>query len=200
MRRWTDEELAEAVASGTSRSDAIGRLGLAPRSGGTHAHIKKRIGELGLDTSHWNPWGTKRDDQTIVEATANCTNLSEVTRYLGCSNGRPRQQVRQRIKELGLDTSHWDQSGRRKGARGLEDYLSNKYPISSPALRQKLIDSGTLEDRCNRCGLTEWRGESISLHLEHVDGNHANNVLSNLEILCPNCHSQTPTYAKGKRR
>lgn len=47
---------------------------------------------------------------------------------------------------------------------------------------------------CDTCGISEWRGKKIGLELDHVDGNHTNNVLSNLRLLCPNCHSQTDTY------
>lgn len=47
---------------------------------------------------------------------------------------------------------------------------------------------------CNKCGLFEWLGLPITLEIEHKDGNSQNNAESNLECLCPNCHSQTPTY------
>ena len=47
---------------------------------------------------------------------------------------------------------------------------------------------------CNGCGLSEWRDQPIGLQLEHKDGDRANNVRSNLEGLCGNCHEQTPTW------
>lgn len=49
-------------------------------------------------------------------------------------------------------------------------------------------------NKCEICGLTEWLNKSISLHLDHIDGNADNNNPNNLRLLCPNCHSQTPTY------
>lgn len=48
--------------------------------------------------------------------------------------------------------------------------------------------------KCACCGISEWQGDKITLELEHVDGNHKNNCISNLKLLCPNCHSQTHTY------
>ena len=39
----------------------------------------------------------------------------------------------------------------------------------------------------------------IKVELEHIDGNSSNTKLSNCTLLCPNCHSQTPTY-KGKNK
>lgn len=43
----------------------------------------------------------------------------------------------------------------------------------------------------------KWNGKPLTLELEHIDGNSENNNRDNLECICTNCHSQTPTY-KGK--
>jgi 5-methylcytosine-specific restriction endonuclease McrA len=48
------------------------------------------------------------------------------------------------------------------------------------------------------CGIENWLGKDITLELHHVDGNRFNNELSNLQILCPNCHSLTPNHGKKK--
>lgn len=53
--------------------------------------------------------------------------------------------------------------------------------------------------KCNRCGIDNWLGESLSLELEHKDGNNENNKRENLEGLCPNCHSLTPTW-RGRNK
>jgi 5-methylcytosine-specific restriction endonuclease McrA len=50
---------------------------------------------------------------------------------------------------------------------------------------------------CWGCNLSQWLGKPITLEIEHVNGNNGDNALSNLKILCPNCHAQTDTY-KGK--
>ena len=52
---------------------------------------------------------------------------------------------------------------------------------------------------CACCGVSSWQGKDITLEVNHIDGNAANNILENLEFLCPNCHAQTDTYrAKNK--
>lgn len=54
---------------------------------------------------------------------------------------------------------------------------------------------------CQGCGITDWQGKPIVLTIEHIDGDAYNSKEDNLTLLCPNCHSQTPTYAgrnKGK--
>jgi hypothetical protein len=47
---------------------------------------------------------------------------------------------------------------------------------------------------CSKCKLSDWLGSPITIELEHIDGNSENNTLLNCVLLCPNCHSQTPTY------
>jgi hypothetical protein len=47
---------------------------------------------------------------------------------------------------------------------------------------------------CIGCGIETWRGEKITLELDHIDGDSKNNAEYNLRGLCPNCHSLTPTY------
>ena len=54
--------------------------------------------------------------------------------------------------------------------------------------------------KCARCGLSEWMGQPIPLHLHHIDGNHNNNKPENLEILCLNCHGLTENYGYKSRK
>ena len=49
---------------------------------------------------------------------------------------------------------------------------------------------------CMKCGWKEKHPTTnkVPIELEHKDGNSENNSLDNLELLCPNCHSLTPTF------
>ena len=66
--------------------------------------------------------------------------------------------------------------------------------VSNSRKRIRLIEDGYKEDKCERCGLSEWMGMKIPLELHHKDNNHYNNKMDNLMIVCSNCHMQLHNY------
>jgi 5-methylcytosine-specific restriction endonuclease McrA len=108
------------------------------------------------------------------------------------------------IRLHNIDISHFTLQGWNKGKvigpkRPLEDYLSNKVAIQSWKLKCRLIKENIFEHKCNNCNKKTWFNDPIPIELHHKDGNHLNNELSNLELLCPNCHALTDNYrAKNK--
>lgn len=55
-------------------------------------------------------------------------------------------------------------------------------------LKQRLFEEGLKERHCELCGQDEsWRGRSMSLVLDHINGIPDDNRLANLRIVCPNC-------------
>jgi DNA-binding CsgD family transcriptional regulator len=66
-------------------------------------------------------------------------------------------------------------------------------------LKARLLAEGLKADCCERCGLTEWRGEPLAMQLHHRNGRGKDNRLENLELLCPNCHAQTENWG-GRNR
>ena len=72
--------------------------------------------------------------------------------------------------------------------------IENKRMPNTHDTKLRLIKLGIFENKCDICNIATWNNKPLSLHLDHIDGNPKNNLVSNLRLLCPNCHSQTDTY------
>lgn len=82
----------------------------------------------------------------------------------------------------------------------VDNYLVNGRRVNRTHLKRRLLGGGLKQNRCERCGITEWLGEPLSMALHHVNGDGLDNRLGNLQLLCPNCHSQTPNFSGRNRR
>jgi Zn finger protein HypA/HybF involved in hydrogenase expression len=81
----------------------------------------------------------------------------------------------------------------------LESLLTQDWDvlgIAAKRLRVIIEQKG----KCNKCGISHWNEERITLEYEHIDGNNGNNLRENVEVLCPNCHSQTKTWRGRKNK
>lgn len=197
---WSDDDLTVAVQNSTNYKQVYQTLGLSGRS----LRALQRVGELGLSTAHFTSFdrGRKWTDEELTLAVAECFNGTQVSLRLGLAGHQ--QTIKRHIAKLGLDTSHW-LNGKRPGVSGyhtpLDQILIADSDYSTARLKTRLVEGAILEDRCVGCGLLpEWNGQPITLQLDHIDGNHRNHLIENLRILCPNCHTQTPTFGSKNRR
>ena len=85
------------------------------------------------------------------------------------------------------------------GYKTTEEYINSGSVVKSHILKGKLIRDGIKKKECELCGVSTWRGVELPLELHHKDGNHYNNNVDNLAILCPNCHSLTGTYKNSNK-
>jgi hypothetical protein len=126
-------------------------------------------------------------------------------------SGGMHSHLSRRIKALGIDTSHFlgRASNRGPDHRGPKPLTCEQVLIlrktglrqKSHVLRRALLQSGRLY-RCEgkKCPLEdEWLGKPLVLHVNHKNGDWLDDRAENLEFLCPNCHSQTPTYCRRMR-
>lgn len=149
----------------------------------------------------------KYTEDQFKDAVASSTSIRQVLNKLNLKEaGGNYTTTKTRIKNLGLDTSHFTGQGWNKGKKlghkkSIEELLveDRKYPYQSYKLKNRLLQEGIKIHQCECCGITEWNGKSTPLELDHINGINYDNRLENLRLLCPNCHAQTPTY-RGKNK
>jgi 5-methylcytosine-specific restriction endonuclease McrA len=219
-RKYTRELLEPIVRSSDTWSEVIRALGL-PVNGGNHRLITARVRNAGLDTSHFrqNTIAARVaavPSEVIANIVGKHTSLAGVLRDLGfATDGRAHHEMKQRMKELGIDTSHFRGSGWSRGEttrthpsvaryvakRRVPDelvFIANSTYLSGTGVARRLLARGW-PYQCAWCGVSAWRGKPLILHLDHINGINNDHRLENLRFLCPNCHSQTETYSNRRR-
>lgn len=127
----------------------------------------------------------------LKEAVQQSFSISEVCRKLNCVNIPYR--VRRDIEKFNLDTSHFTGKLWSKGKQ-LAKEKSLQYGVSLSSQRAMYYLLPERGHRCEQCGLSTWLDAPIPLELHHIDGDSLNNCRSNLQLLCPNCHSMTDNF------
>lgn len=151
--KYTPAILAEAVAASASMADVMRYLGVR-LTGGTHAHLRRRINQFGIDTTHFTG----------------------------------------RVHSRGIP------SPRRRSPEEILILRPTDWRRQAPTVLRRALEGIGRSYICEWCGIGDsWQGRPITLHVDHIDGEFSDCRSGNLRFLCPNCHSQTPTYAGRSR-
>lgn len=98
------------------------------------------------------------------------------------------------VDKLQLDVSHFKGQSWNKENYQYERFQKGKTIKNGCALKAIIALRG---HQCECCKSKDWLNNPIPLEVHHIDGDRLNNELSNLQLLCPNCHALTDNY-RGK--
>ena len=209
MSKWTNEEfyLAKVLVESGVTFDVIGiKLGRSKSS------VRNKMNKSGIKFTDFNPG---REVRSCLHCGNDVeTTLSENKKFCGnsCSasyNNKLNKKVKT-VKSncLNCDKPFYERKKKYCDSKCQHEYNSKKvfkkieegvFCIDSKETESKWFKKYLINkhgDKCMKCGWNEKNPVTgkVPIELEHKDGDSTNNNLSNLELLCPNCHSLTPTY------
>lgn len=145
----------------------------------------------------------------LEEAIKTSFSLRQVLYKIGLKPaGGNYRQLFKYIKEFQFDISHFRGKTWNKGLRlefrpriPLEEILNKNSEFPSHKLKLRLFRANLKPQHCEECHWAQKTSDGyLPLELDHVNGDHNDNRLENLRILCPNCHSLKPTHTGRNKR
>jgi DNA-binding CsgD family transcriptional regulator len=171
----TRDQVARMLAAGTPRAEIARSLGIRKSTVSYHAR------QLGAPID--DRVGRRYDWPAVRAHYADGHSIRDCMRTFGFSYSTWAQAVRR-----GLVTP-------RPRFTPVDEVFTKDSHRHRGRLKQLLLSLGLRTNTCDHCGLTEWRDKPITVALHHINGDRMDNRVENLELLWPNCHSQTDTFA-----
>lgn len=146
----------------------------------------------------------KLTNEEFTNLVKSSLNISEVLFKLGYTTvDNSWRLIKKRMDSLNLSGKNFRGKEPIKGKAkevNPEDLFKEGCNHQRHVLRNYILRHNIIPYKCAICGISEWQGKPLSLELDHINGINNDNRLENLRFLCPNCHSQTVTYAARNKQ
>jgi len=204
---WTKENLEKLIVECNNYKNIFKKLGVLP-SAHNYKKIKIKFNEYNIDFSPINKltiqtkiiWGKDFLEKMIIESNSK----KEILLNMGLrAAGDNFKTLKKYIDKYEFDISHFEKYDTSINFNKIDtkDILVEKSTYNRTSLKDRLYKEGYKERFCEKCGQgEEWRGDHISLILDHINGVHNDNRLENLRILCPNCNAALETHCGKHKR
>lgn len=149
--------------------------------------------------------------EDFLRVANNSKSLSEMIRYWNLS-GSAFYTLKERLIAEGFDLSIFIKANKDRKKKPvwipkpLEKLMVENSDFSRSSLKRRLIKDKIIPYICAECGCEPyWNGKPLVFVLDHINGIRNDHRKENLRFLCPNCNSQTSTFAgrnnsyRGKR-
>lgn len=141
------------------------------------------------------------EKEELIQLVKESSSLTEILRKQGkATSGAAFTVLKSKLEEYGIPYFFIKEKSIPKEIP-LSEILKENRPYLSNRLKKRLIQEGLKENVCEICGQkAEWNNMPLQLQLDHINGNHNDNRLENLRIICPNCHTQTETFGNKRTK
>lgn len=148
---------------------------------------------------------SKYNKEILEKVVIDKTSIAEVLKYFGLKlTGGNYSYLKMNLKKHEIDITHFlGQKHKKRSSKKItkeqfvEKYLKilpNDTFVKTQIIKERLIKFGFKESKCEICENILWNNLQIPLELHHINGNRWDNRINNLQIICPNCHSQTDNF------
>ncbi|WP_406126426.1 HNH endonuclease [Streptomyces canus] len=206
---FTRQELQTAAATATSVRGVARALGV-PDDSRSRTTLARMLAAQHIDVSNFSHRRAAIPEGELRNLVQNSTSYADVMRGLSLEvNDTNHRRVRRAASRLHLDTSHFKRRSWARPERPAPPPTAPRVLIVLPdqagrtnrtQLHRALTEVGE-PYACAECGNSgEWRGRTLTLQIDHINGDWRDNRRENLRYLCPNCHSLTETWCRQKAR